>query len=93
MVALLDRLDADRAEDWLVLVIDVPGCHVSKASSGQVWAFLRPPTLIALGVVLPLTRSVASLTGADRSTTERAHLVAASVESLLAARHDHVIRA
>jgi len=43
-------------------------------------------------VVLSPTRPVASLTGTDRGTADRAQLVAARVESLLAARHDHAVR-
>src|SRR2546427_8270462 len=79
------------------------GCSASFASSrqhlGKDWADPRWsrlgflfPALVAPGVVLSLTRPVASLTCTNRGTADRANLVAARVEPLLAGRHDHVVR-
>src|SRR2546428_136030 len=47
--------------------------------------------LVALGVVLLPTRPVPSLAGTNRGAADRAYLVASRVESLSAARHDHVV--
>src|SRR2546421_7608721 len=96
-IVLLDRLNADRT-DCLVPdglrrdARDGLRRHVPTASSGHFFSAFLLPTLVAFGVVLPLTRPVAALTGTNRGAADRTEPVAARVESLLAARHDHVIR-
>ena len=95
-VVFLDRLNTYRADQLVVIEVlrvnarDRLRGHVLKRSL-RLGFFLA--ALVALGVVLPLTHPVAPLAGTDRGTADRAQLVAASVESLLAASHDHVIRA
>jgi len=68
--------------------------HLGKDWADPRWSRLGFlfPALVAPGVVLSLTRPVASLTCTNRGTADRANLVAARVEPLLAGRHDHVVR-